>query len=181
MSSNPEFTLWLTGRSGAGKTTLAVRLADYLRRGGYPVEILDGDYIRGFVKNQDFSPEGRERHLMYVGLTSRLLNLHGVITICAFVSPYDRIREELRKIIPNFHLIHTRCSLEEAIKRDVKGLYSKKIPGIDVFEEPRRPDLIVDTETQEVDQSLNALKHYLGRIMSISPGEPIPEESCQQS
>lgn len=153
------FTIWLTGRSGSGKTTLGTKIINYLQHKGHPVQLLDGDIVRGVVKNQDFSREGRHRHLTYMGLTAKLLNDQNIITVCTFVSPYEETREILRTMIPNFYLIHIKCSLEEAKSRDVKGLYSKKIPGIEVFETPVKYDLEVDTELLTIVDSFIKIKN----------------------
>lgn len=158
------FTIWLTGRSGSGKTMLGNKIINYLQHKGYTVQLLDGDIVRSVVKNQDFSRAGRHRHLMYMGLMAKLLNDQNIVTVCTFVSPYEETREILRTIIPNFHLIHIKCSLEKAKSRDVKGLYSKKIPGIEVFETPVKYDLEVDTEFLTVVNSFIKIKNMLVKL-----------------
>jgi adenylylsulfate kinase len=175
------FTFWLTGRSGAGKTTLGEGMLDHLRRQGYKVQLLDGDFIRDFVSNPDFSKEGRERHLMYVGLAAKLLNDHGINTICTFVSPYEEIRLKLRMAIPNFRMIYVKCSLDETRRRDVKGLYAKKTAGIETFEEPVISELTVDTESESVSESLTNIKQYLNRELHVTDDATIPEEIWARS
>ncbi len=175
------YTFWLTGRSGAGKTTLGEGMLVYLRQYGYDVQLLDGDFIRDFVSNPDFSRAGRERHLMYVGLSSKLLNDNGINTICTFVSPYEDIRIRLRMAIPKFRLIHVKCSIDETRRRDVKGLYSKNTAGIEVFEEPLISELTVDTEVESVTESLSGIKQYLNRELVVTDRVTIPEESWLKS
>jgi adenylylsulfate kinase len=175
------FTFWLTGRSGAGKTTLGEGMLIYLRQYGYTAQLLDGDFIRDFVSNPDFSKAGRERHLMYVGLASKLLNDNGINTICTFVSPYEDIRLKLRMAIPKFRLIHVKCSIDETKRRDVKGLYAKNTKGIEIFEEPLISELTVNTEKQNVTESLSSIKLYLNQELAITDKVTIPEESWLKS
>ena len=175
------YTFWLTGRSGAGKTTLGEGMLIYLRQYGYDVQLLDGDFIRDFVSNPDFSKAGRERHLMYVGLAAKLLNDHGINTICTFVSPYEDIRLKLRMAIPKFRLIYVKCSIEETRRRDVKGLYAKKTKGIETFEDPLINELTVNTEIESVPESLSSIKQYLHRELNVTDQVTIPEESWLKS
>lgn len=152
-------TFWLIGRSSAGKTTLARQVAVQLN-----IRLLDGDDVRKFVDNQDFSKEGRERHLMYVSLLSQTLNECGIPTLCAFITPLKKVQKLLYKKIQNFHLIYIKCSLEEARRRDIKGLYSKNTSGIDMFEEPEICDLVVDTDNESVDESAAKIVAYIDKF-----------------
>jgi len=179
---NPTgYTFWLTGRSGAGKTTLGEGMLVYLRQHGFKVQLLDGDFIREFVSNPDFSKEGRERHLMYVGLASKLLNDNGVNTICTFVSPYEDIRLKLRMAVPKFRLIYVRCSLDETKRRDVKGLYARNTKGIETFEEPLISEVTVDTEIETVSESLSQIRQYLNRELVVDDTVMVPEETWLKS
>jgi len=174
-------TFWLTGRSGAGKTTLGEGMVEYLKNHNCKVQLLDGDFIREFVSNPDFSKADRERHLMYVGLSSKLLNDHGINTICTFVSPFEDIRMKLRMAIPNFRLIHVRCSLDETKKRDVKGLYSKNIKGIETFDDPLIYELEVNTEIEEVQESIARVSLYLNSEISLTKEKNLSEKIWQKS
>ncbi|WP_297499547.1 adenylyl-sulfate kinase, partial [Thermococcus sp.] len=124
------FTIWLTGPSGAGKTTLAVKLAKRLRGMGYRVEILDGDTIRKTLyPNLGFSKEAREMHNRIVIHMAKLLSRNGVIVIVSLISPYRAVREYARKEIGDFIEVYVYAPLKVRIQRDPKGLYAKALRG----------------------------------------------------
>jgi len=132
--SNKGFVVWLTGLPASGKTTIARRVGEYLQSRGFRVEILDGDEVRRWLSPEaGFSREDRERHLRRVAYVSRLLARNGVAVLASFVSPYRNVREEARKIIESeglkFIEVYVKCSLEECIRRDPKGLYRKALKG----------------------------------------------------
>ena len=162
--SNKGFVVWLTGLPASGKTTIARRVSEYLQSGGFRVEILDGDEVRRWLSPEaGFSREDRERHLRRVAYVSRLLARNGVAVLASFVSPYRNVREEARKIIESESLkfieVYVKCSLEECIRRDPKGLYRKALKGEikdmtgiqDPYEEPLNPEVIVDSENEKPD------------------------------
>ncbi len=155
--------VWLTGIPGAGKTTLARKIASILRRKGYKVEVLDGDEVRKWLSPEaGFTREDRERHLRRVIYVSKLLARNGVIVLAAFVSPYRSIRRLAREIIGDFIEVYVKCSLETAIKRDPKGLYKKALRGEishftgidDPYEEPENPEVIVDTDKESINEGV---------------------------
>ncbi len=159
------FVIWLTGPSGAGKTTLAKELEKRLRALGYKVEVLDGDQIRKkLYPNLGFSKEARELHNRVVIHMAKLLSRNGVITIVSLISPYKAVREYARKEIGRFIEVYLKCPLEVRIKRDPKGLYAKAIRGEikgltgydGVYEEPENPEVIVysDKMTPEEEAEL---------------------------
>ena len=162
--SNKGFVVWLTGLPASGKTTIARRVGEYLQSRGFRVEILDGDEVRRWLSPEaGFSREDRERHLKRVAYVSRLLARNGVAVLASFVSPYQNVREEARKIIESeglkFIEVYVKCSLEECIRRDPKGLYGKALKGEikdmtgiqDPYEEPLNPEVIVDSENEKPD------------------------------
>ena len=164
------FVLWLTGPSGAGKTTLANALGKKLRELGYEVEILDGDGIRSkLYPDLGFSKEEREMHNKVVIEMAKLLAKNGVITIVSIISPFKSTREYARKEIGNFVEVYLKCSKEELIRRDPKGLYAKALKGEirdltgydGTYEEPENPEVLLETDKLSVDEEVSALIEYL--------------------
>ena len=156
------FTLWLTGLSGAGKSTLATAVGDELRRRGIRVEILDGDEVRqNLSKGLGFSREDRDTNIRRIGYVARLLTRNGVVVITAAISPYRAVRDEVRREIGAFVEVYVKASLDECARRDTKGLYRRALAGqipqftgvSDPYEEPLRPELVVDTEQEGVGES----------------------------
>lgn len=157
------FTLWFTGLSGAGKTTLAERIHELLRGRGLKVELLDGDIVRtNLSKGLGFSKEDRDTNIRRIGFVCHLLTRNDVIAIASAISPYRAVRDEVRKMIGDFIEVYVRCPLEVLIERDVKGLYRKALAGeiqnftgvSDPYEEPLRPEVIVDSSKETVEESV---------------------------
>ncbi|BEP18345.1 adenylyl-sulfate kinase [Pyrofollis japonicus] len=162
--------VWLTGLPGSGKTTLATRAAEKLRRMGYRVEVLDGDWVRKTINpDAGYTREERRRHLHRVAWIARLLARNGVIVLCSFVSPYREVRAEVRRIVEEegipFLEVYVKCPLEECIRRDPKGLYKKALRGeikhftgvSDPYEPPENPDLELDTVNNTVEENTEKL------------------------
>ena len=128
------FVVWLTGLPASGKTTVARKLKEYLQSRGLRVELLDGDEVRRWLSPEaGFSREDRERHLRRVAYVSKLLARNGVAVLASFVSPYRSVRRQARKLIEDeglkFIEVYVKCSLEECIRRDPKGLYRRALNG----------------------------------------------------
>jgi adenylylsulfate kinase len=163
-------TLWLTGLPCSGKTTLGKRLKEELDNRGYKAVHLDGDDVRGKL-NADlgFSDEDRMENLRRIAYVAKLFNENGNFVIASFVSPTDRLRKMVKEIIGNLKLVYLKCSVEICEKRDVKGMYVKarkgeikEFTGISApFEEPRDKDIVVNTETQNVEVCVNKILKYL--------------------
>ena len=160
------FTLWFTGLSGAGKSTISTRVAEELRRRGQRVELLDGDIVRtNLSKGLGFSKEDRDENVRRIGFVCDLLSRNGVAAIAAVISPYRQIRDELRGRISNFVEVYVECPLEALIERDVKGLYKKALAGeitnftgvSDPYEPPLNPDVVVRTAEETPEQSVVAI------------------------
>lgn len=155
-------TIWFTGLPCSGKTTVADTVAEKLRKMGVDVERLDGDVVRKFLsKDLGFSKEDRRKNLERVAFVCHLLTKHGVSTLASFVSPYRDVRESVKKIVgKDFIEVFVKCSLKKCMERDTKGMYKKAIRGEikdftgidDVYEEPEKPDIIVDTENESVEE-----------------------------
>ncbi|HEX2909784.1 MAG TPA: adenylyl-sulfate kinase [Chloroflexia bacterium] len=160
------YTIWFTGLSGAGKTTLTERLEQILRERGQKVEVLDGDVVRtNLSKGLGFSKEDRDTNILRIAFVANLLSRNGVTVITAAISPYRDIRDQARQQIGRFVEVYVRCSLDELVRRDVKGLYAKAIRGeianftgvSDPYEEPLNPEVIVDSEFETVEESVNKI------------------------
>lgn len=164
-------TVWFTGLSGAGKTTVSRLIETKLKaRGVDAVELLDGDLLRAQVNTGlGFTREDRERNIRIASFIAGLLSRHGVIVLASFISPYRKDREACRQQIGLFAEVYVKCSLEECIRRDVKGLYCKALNGeierftgiSDPYEEPLQPELILDTDRETVEESADKVIAFL--------------------
>jgi adenylyl-sulfate kinase len=182
LSNKKGFTLWLTGLSGAGKTTLAGLIATKLRARGVSVEVLDGDEVRtNLSKGLGFSKEDRDINIRRIGYVCRLLSRNGVATLSAAISPYGGIRDEVRRGVEQdgaaFIEVFVKCPIAVLAERDVKGLYKKALAGelkgftgvSDPYEEPLVPDVVVETDRESVDFSVNKILQHLEK------GKLVPE------
>ena len=170
MTAHKGLTLWMTGLSGAGKSTLTGHLARLFHERGYRVELLDGDEVRTHLsKGLTFSKEDRDVNVRRIGYVARLLARNGVIALTAAISPYKDVRDEVRAEheadgVP-FLEVYAQASLEALTQRDVKGLYKKALAGeiahftgvSDPYEPPISPDVIVRTDRDTVEQSLQQI------------------------
>ncbi len=157
MSAGPGFTIWLTGLSGAGKSTISEILVERLRQAGRRVELLDGDVVRTHLsKGLGFSKEDRDENIRRIGWVCELLSRNGVVAITAAISPYRAVREEVRSRIEHFVEVHVDCPIEVLAERDVKGLYKKALAGeirqftgvSDPYEPPHDPEVRVDSSAE---------------------------------
>lgn len=165
-------TIWFTGLSGSGKSTVAVAAEAALRKQGRLTYILDGDNVRqGLNSNLGFSAEDRTENIRRIGEVAKLFTDTGVIVLTAFISPYRDDRDQVREIMADgdFLEVHISADVEACEKRDVKGLYKKaragEIPnftGISApYEAPEKPEVVLDTGTQSVDESVAQLLGFL--------------------
>jgi bifunctional enzyme CysN/CysC len=169
--------LWLTGLSGSGKSTLAMELEHQLHRKGYQTYVLDGDNVRGGLNSDlGFSHEDRTENIRRIGEMAAIFADAGFIVITAFISPYRADRNLARAILPErFHEVFIKADLDTCESRDPKGLYKKArrgeisdFTGISApYEEPQRPELVIDTNGQSVDESLMPLVGYVRRAFSL--------------
>ena len=159
-------TLWLTGLSGAGKTTIAQKLTETLRTHSSNVEILDGDIIRqNLTKGLGFSKADRDENIRRIGFVAHLLARNGVFVVVSAISPYAEIRQEVRDRIGNFIEIFVNAPLAVCEERDVKGLYArarageiKGFTGIDdPYEAPTNPDVECRTDLESLDESVGKI------------------------
>ncbi len=168
--TNKGFTLWFTGLSGAGKTTLAKRVEKEILMRGMGVELLDGDVIRtNLSKGLGFSKEDRDTNIRRIGFVCNLLERNGAVAIAAAISPYADVRREIRALHKNFVEVFTKCSLDKLTERDTKGLYKKALAGEikgftgvnDPYEEPENAEIVLDTEAESIEDSTNRILTYL--------------------
>ncbi|HEY7911387.1 MAG TPA: adenylyl-sulfate kinase [Blastocatellia bacterium] len=185
------FTLWFTGLSGAGKTTLARLVETHLRGRGHNVEVLDGDVVRtNLSKGLGFSKEDRDTNIRRIGFVCDLLARNGVVAIAAAISPYRDVRDEVRQTTGTFVEVYVKCPIDVLAERDVKGLYKKALAGEiknftgidDPYEEPLSPEILIQTDTETPEQSAARILATLeslslvSRIESTGLGEDDQEE-----
>lgn len=156
-------TIWLTGLSGAGKTTITQALEQKLLAEGYDIEVLDGDVVRtNLTKGLGFSKADRDENIRRIGFVANLLTRHGVIVLVSAISPYREIREEVKQKIGNFVEVFVNAPLNVCEERDVKGLYQqarkgeiKGFTGIDdPYEAPLNPEVECRTDLEELEESV---------------------------
>jgi adenylyl-sulfate kinase len=178
------FTLWLTGLSGAGKTTVAHLVGPELERRGKLVEYLDGDVVRAQLsRGLGFSKEDRDTHILRVAWVASRLTRHGAAVIVAAISPYAATRAASRRLVEpqgRFFEIYVRASVQACARRDVKGLYAKAFAGEitgftgvdDPYEEPESPELVLDTEALEPRESAEQVLAKLEELGMIPEAPP---------
>ncbi|WP_220205137.1 adenylyl-sulfate kinase [Reticulibacter mediterranei] len=164
--ANTGFTIWFTGLSGAGKSTLSEAVQQRLNAYGRNVEILDGDVVRTHLsKGLGFSREDRDTNIKRIAFVCSLLTRNGVACISAAIAPYREARDWARNEIGNFVEVYVKCPIEVCRERDVKGLYKlvdegkiKNFTGVDdPYEEPENPELVVETNKETIDESVNRI------------------------
>jgi 3'(2'),5'-bisphosphate nucleotidase len=171
--------VWLTGLSGAGKSTIADRLALKLQAGGYRVEQLDGDVVRRLFPGTGFTREERDSHVRRVAWLASRLERHGVFVLVSLISPYRSSRTFARELSDHFVEVHVATSLAECERRDVKGLYAKARRGEirnftgldDPYEAPEYPDLTIDTTGLDVETAATRVVEHLARVSASRAGE----------
>jgi adenylyl-sulfate kinase len=181
-SNDNGFTLWFTGLSGAGKTTISKLLEQELRSRRRRLEILDGDVVReNLSKGLGFSKEDRDTNIRRIAFVADLLSRNGVPVITAAISPYRETRREARALIgERFIEVYVNASVEVCAERDTKGLYAKAFSGeikeftgvSDPYEVPEHAEIIVDTENQEPEESAAQVLAYLEARALIPLAEP---------
>jgi adenylyl-sulfate kinase len=170
------FTVWFTGLSGAGKTTIAHLLGPALDERGFIVEYLDGDTVRTHLsKGLGFSKEDRDTNIERIGWVASRLTRQGAAVICAAISPYEETRRTARELVEQygpFVEVHVEASVEECARRDVKGLYEKAFAGEikgftgvdDPYEAPSAPEVVVDTERLDPEESARLVLDKLEQL-----------------
>ena len=164
-------TCWLTGLSGSGKTTVSYAVAQELKKINHDlkIEILDGDEIReNLCKDLGFNKEDRLTNIQRIAFLAGKISKHGVLVLVPVIAPYQEARQKAKELSENFCEVFVKASIQEVSKRDVKGLYKKALAGeiknftgiSDVYEEPKNPDLVLDTENESLEESVAKLINY---------------------
>jgi adenylyl-sulfate kinase len=179
------FTVWFTGLSGSGKSTVAEMLYHELKARQMKVEILDGDIVRqNLSKGLGFSKEDRDTNILRIGFVAELLTRNGVAAICCPISPYRATRDAVREQIGEFVEVHVHATVEElAQNRDPKGLYKKALAGEitgftgvdDPYEAPENPELVLDTMVETPEESLAKVLAKLADLGHIDDPTPLVE------
>jgi adenylylsulfate kinase len=174
------FTLWFTGWSGAGKTTLAIEIEKALKeRGVRHVQRLDGDIVRqDLTRDLGFSKADRDENIRRVTFVASLLSRNGVVTLVSFISPYREGRDKARNVCQTFIEVYVKCNPDILVSRDVKGLYKKALIGEmtqftgidDPYEEPLNPEIIIDTGEESLEESRDIILAYLEKKNLVGHG-----------
>lgn len=171
-------TVWFTGLSGAGKTTLRMAVEQELRAQGCKIEVLDGDIVReNLTKGLGFSKADRDENIRRIGFVAHLLTRNGVVVLVSAISPYREIRDQVREKIGDFVEVYVNAPLAVCEERDVKGLYKKarageikQFTGIDdPYEPPLNPEVECKTDQETLEQSTAKVLEKLAALGYISP------------
>jgi adenylylsulfate kinase len=180
-------TIWLTGIPGAGKSTISQEVCRRLSQMGYPrCELLDGDVIRTHIsQGLGFTREDRDTNILRIGWVAQLLTKHGIIAVVAAISPYEAMRSRVREMVTeaggprSFIEVYVKCSIEECMRRDPKGLYRRaqegKISGLTGFdapyEEPKAPELVIETQSVTAEVAAKKIVDYLASVGALQPNK----------
>ena len=170
MTNHRGFVLWLTGLSGAGKSTIAAKLAPTLAERGHRVELLDGDEVRtNLCQGLGYSRADRDTNIARIGYVASKLATHGVAVLVAAISPYRQARDQVRTQVDHFIEVHVAAPVSTCAQRDTKGLYAKALAGqipnftgiSDPYQPPLQPEITLPTDTQTVDESVHHIITWL--------------------
>jgi adenylylsulfate kinase len=173
MSETQGFTIWFTGLSGAGKSTIADLVIPEIERRGRIVEPLDGDVVRTHLsKGLGFSKEDRDTNIQRIGWVASRITRQGGVVVVSAISPYEETRQAARELVEEFGTfvcVHVHASVDECVRRDTKGLYAKAIAGeikeftgiSDPYEEPTAPELTINTEEESPAESAARVVDHL--------------------
>ena len=183
MNVDNGFVLWLTGLSGAGKSTIANAVAPSLADRGHRVEVLDGDEVRtNLCQGLGFSREDRDTKIARIGYVAGKLAKHGVAVVVAAISPYREARDKVRAGVDDFVEVHVAAPVSTCVERDVKGLYAKALAGeiknftgvSDPYEAPLEPQITLHTERETIQESVGAVLAWLeAENLSVPVGDEL--------
>jgi adenylylsulfate kinase len=178
MTNDIGFVLWLTGLSGAGKSTVAAKLGPALAERGHRVELLDGDEVRtNLCQGLGFSRADRDTNIARIGYVANKLAKHGVAVLVAAISPYRAARDQVRASVDQFVEVHVAAPVGVCAQRDVKGLYARALAGeiphftgiSDPYEPPTDPEIVLHTDHQTVDESVDQVLTWLETNQLTTP------------
>jgi len=163
------FNLWFTGLPLSGKTTIANKVYEELKKLDIPLERLDSKDIRELVPDVGFSREDRNRHMHRIGHLVKTLQKNSVSTVCSFVSPYRESRKAIRDMVKNNIVVYIKTDIETCKKRDYKGKYAKALAGElqnftgvnDIYEKPQHAEIVIDTDKLSVDEATKIIVKYI--------------------
>jgi adenylylsulfate kinase len=180
MTNDTGFVLWLTGLSGAGKSTVAAKLGPILAERGHRVEVLDGDEVRtNLCQELGFSRQDRDTNIARIGYVAGKLSKHGVAVLVAAISPYREARDRVRSTVDTFVEVHVAAPVSTCAERDVKGLYAKALAGeisnftgvSDPYEPPLAAEIVLHTESESVDDSVEQVLTWLEEHHLTQPSD----------
>lgn len=183
------FTLWFTGLTASGKTTVSSLVAQQLMGRGCRVEVLDGDEVRKNLSDGlGFTKEDRDRNIRRIGYVCKLLSRNGVVAIAAAISPYREIRDAIRKEIGDFVEVYVRCPLHVCEARDFKGLYHRARSGeiehvaglSDPYEEPLNPDVLLETDRESPEACARKVMIALEEMGYVAPSGKEPSAYTEE-
>lgn len=163
------FNLWFTGLPMSGKTTIADKVFSELQKLGIPVERIDSKDVRDLIPEVGFDRADRNQHMIRIGHLIKTLQNNSISTVASFVSPYDESRNTIKEMVKNSIIVYIKADIKTCQQRDYKGIYQKAIngdlqnfPGInDVYEEPTRPEIIIDTDKYSIDEAVLFIVKFL--------------------
>lgn len=167
------FTIWFTGLPCSGKSAVADKVAEILKRKGLKVERLDGDIVRkSLTRDLGFSKKDRDENIRRVTFVAKLLTRNGVAVLTSFISPYREVRANARQEIENFVEVYVKCPVEVCMQRDVKGMYEKAIKGeikeftgiSDPYEEPLDPEILLETDKEDLEKNADKVIQRLNDL-----------------
>jgi len=163
------FNLWFTGLPLSGKTTIADRVYEELKKLDIPLERIDSKDIRELIPNIGYTREERNRHMLRLGNLIRTLQNNSVSTVASFVSPYRESRKAIREIVKNNIVVYVKADVESCKTRDYKGVYARAMSGElqnfsginDVYEEPQHAEIVIDTDAMDVQAAVDIIIKYI--------------------
>jgi len=163
------FNIWFTGLPLSGKTTIADKVYEKLKKLDIPVERIDSKDVRALFPEVGYTREERNRHIKRIGHLIQTLQKNSISTVCSFVSPYRESRKMIREMVKNNVVVYLKANIETCKKRDYKGVYEKALKGeiknftgiSDVYEEPKHAEIVIDTEKMTPDEAADLIVKYI--------------------